>query len=85
MKASAHARCAAPPGHRADGEHRFRTLTPNRRSRSCVLVEIDGGVNDKTISQAAKFGVDVCVSGTGVFKASDAKEAIDNLKRLSEV
>ena len=35
VKASAHARCAAPPGHRADGEHRFRTLTPNRRSRSC--------------------------------------------------
>ena len=50
-----------------------------------MLVEIDGGVNEKTISQAAKFGVDVCVSGTGVFKASDAKEAIDNLKRLSEV
>ena len=50
-----------------------------------MLVEIDGGVNDKTISQAAKFGVDVCVSGPGVFKASDAKEAIDNLKRLSEV
>ena len=50
-----------------------------------MLVDIDGGVNDKTISQAAKFGVDVCVSGTGVFKASDAKEAIDNLKRLSEV
>ncbi len=50
-----------------------------------MLVEIDGGVNDKTISQAAKFDVDVCVSGTGVFKASDAKEAIDNLKRLSEV
>lgn len=50
-----------------------------------MLVEIDGGVNDKTISQAAKFSVDVCVSGTGVFKASDAKEAIDNLKRLSEV
>lgn len=48
-----------------------------------VLVEIDGGVNDKTISQAAEFGVDVCVSGTGVFKAPDAKEAIDNLKRLS--
>ena len=38
-----------------------------------MLVEIDGGVNDKTISQAAKFGVDVCVSVTGVFKSSDAK------------
>ena len=50
-----------------------------------MLVEIDGGVNDKTISQAAKLGVDVCVSGTGVSNASDAKEAIDNFKRLSEV
>lgn len=50
-----------------------------------ILVEIDGGVNDKTIAQAASFGVDVCVSGTGVFKAPDAGKAIAELKKLSEI
>ena len=49
-----------------------------------MLVEVDGGIGDKTIAQAAAVGVDVCVSGTGVFKAPDAKEAIANLKKLSD-
>lgn len=49
-----------------------------------MIVEVDGGISDKTIAQAAAVGVDVCVSGTGVFKASNAKEAIENLKKLSE-
>lgn len=48
-----------------------------------MLVEVDGGISDKTIAQAATVGVDVCVSGTGVFKVPDAKQAIDNLKTLS--
>lgn len=49
-----------------------------------ITVEIDGGVNEKTIGMAAKAGVDICVSGTGVFKAESAEEAINNLKRISD-
>ena len=49
-----------------------------------ILIEADGGINEKTIEQCAKAGIDICVSGTGVFKAEDAKVAIENLKELSK-
>jgi ribulose-phosphate 3-epimerase len=44
-----------------------------------MLVEVDGGISEDTIAQAAAAGVDVCVAGTAVFKAEDAKKAIDIL------
>lgn len=47
-----------------------------------ILLELDGGINENTIAKAAKAGGDICVSGTGVFKAPDAKQAIINLKEL---
>lgn len=43
-------------------------------------VEVDGGISDSTIAQAAKAGVDICVAGTAVFKAEDAVKAIQELK-----
>ncbi len=45
-----------------------------------VLVEVDGGISEKTVSAAAEVGVDICVSGTGVFKAKDTAEAIRLLR-----
>ena len=51
-----------------------------RRQSKELLVQIDGGVNLDTIGQAALAGVDVCVAGTGVFKAPDAAQAIRALK-----
>ncbi len=47
-----------------------------------TLVQVDGGIARDTIAIAAKAGVDVCVAGTAVFGAPDAKEAIDELKAL---
>ena len=49
-----------------------------------ILIEADGGINENTIMQCSGAGIDICVSGTGVFKADDAKAAIDNLKKLCE-
>lgn len=49
-----------------------------------IVIEADGGINDKTIAQCAKAGIDICVSGTGVFKADDAKQAIADLKAISD-
>ncbi|MEF2919782.1 MAG: ribulose-phosphate 3-epimerase [Acutalibacteraceae bacterium] len=49
-----------------------------------ILIEADGGINEKTIQQCASAGIDICVSGTGVFKADDPKKAIENLKALSD-
>ena len=47
-----------------------------------ILIEADGGINEDTIKQCSDAGIDICVSGTGVFKADDAEKAIGNLKNL---
>lgn len=55
-----------------------------KRRKLDLLVQVDGGIAKDTISTAAKSGVDICVAGTAVFKPSDAKQAIDELKALCE-
>ena len=45
-----------------------------------VLIEVDGGISEKTAPTASKAGVDVCVSGTGVFKAQDTAAAVAAIK-----
>ncbi len=47
-----------------------------------VLIEVDGGISDKTVVVAAAAGTDICVSGTGVFKASDPAAAIRFLQQF---
>lgn len=48
-----------------------------------LLIEVDGGINLKTIPVAAKYGVDICVAGTSVFKSANAGKAIEDLKKAS--
>lgn len=50
----------------------------NRINPNC-LIEIDGGVNNKNITELKEAGVDVCVAGSYVFKHDSYKEAIDSL------
>ena len=45
-----------------------------------VLIEADGGISAANVDKVANAGVDICVSGTGVFKAADAAEAIRELQ-----
>ena len=49
-----------------------------------TLIEVDGGIAKDTIAVAAGAGVDICVAGTAVFGAPDAKGAIEELKALCE-
>lgn len=49
-----------------------------------IIIEADGGINESTIADCAKAGIDISVSGTGVFKAPNAAEAIANLKAICE-
>ncbi len=44
------------------------------------LVQIDGGVNIKTVDKIAKAGVDVFVAGSAIFGGNDYKETIGGLK-----
>ncbi|MEI7715610.1 MAG: ribulose-phosphate 3-epimerase [Mycobacterium sp.] len=46
-----------------------------------ILVEIDGGINEDTIEQAADAGVDCFVAGSAVYSADDPAAAIQALRR----
>lgn len=43
-------------------------------------IEIDGGINTETIEIIKHYPVDICVSGTCVFKSKDMKSTINKLK-----
>ena len=45
-------------------------------------IEIDGGIDDKTIILAKNAGVEVCVAGSYIFKQKDRIETIKKLKSV---
>lgn len=51
-----------------------------KRQGTEILIEADGGINMSTASKASKAGIDIAVSGTGVFKADNPAEAIKALQ-----
>ncbi len=44
------------------------------------IIEVDGGISDKTIDLCKSSGVDMVVAGSYVFNHEDAKKAIESLK-----
>ena len=50
---------------------------------SKALVQIDGGVNDKTAPLLVEAGADVLVSGSYIFKAADPIKTIHELKNCT--
>ncbi len=64
-----------------------RTLEKIRVARRLIdsakyncVIEIDGGINDKTGKQCIEAGADILVAGNYVFKSSDIKAAIASLR-----
>ena len=47
-----------------------------------ILIEIDGGVNEKTIKNISDAGVDVFVAGSAIFKSQNYKETISKFREL---
>ena len=47
-----------------------------------TLIEIDGGVNTKTIAKISAAGADVFVAGSAIFSSSDYGETIAAFKRM---
>ncbi|MGZ3742197.1 MAG: ribulose-phosphate 3-epimerase, partial [Bdellovibrionota bacterium] len=60
-------KCEELVAMRAAGKHNF-------------LIEVDGGVNDKTAPELIKAGCDVLVAGSYIFGAKDYKQAISSLR-----
>lgn len=50
-------------------------------SGSSALIEIDGGINDRTVALVAEAGTDAVVAGSYVFGAEDPASAIKTLKQ----
>jgi ribulose-phosphate 3-epimerase len=46
-----------------------------------LFVEVDGGVDEQTISAAAEAGADVFVAGSAVYGAGDPARAVEALRR----
>lgn len=64
-----------------------RTLEKIRVARRLIdsakyncVIEIDGGVNDKTGKQCIESGADILVAGDYIFKSNDYKTAIASLR-----
>lgn len=47
-----------------------------------VIIEVDGGINEKTAKRVVDAGADVLVAGSAVMNAFDRKETIFKLKNL---
>ncbi|MDR1460917.1 MAG: ribulose-phosphate 3-epimerase [Campylobacteraceae bacterium] len=45
-----------------------------------VLIEVDGGVNDKNVRELKDAGVDIVVAGNYIFGSSSYKDAINSLR-----
>ncbi len=45
-----------------------------------ILIQVDGGVNAKTIAQISEAGADVFVAGSAVFNSDNYQQTITNLK-----
>jgi ribulose-phosphate 3-epimerase len=48
-----------------------------------LFLEIDGGIGEDTIGQAAEAGVDVFVAGSAVYEADDPAAAVERLRELA--
>jgi ribulose-phosphate 3-epimerase len=46
-----------------------------------IIIEIDGGVNDKNANQLFDAGADMLVAGSFVFNSNDPAQTISNLKK----
>ena len=55
----------------------------NARGLDCEI-EVDGGINEKTIAVAAAAGADVFVSGNALFSSANRKEAVEKFKAIAK-
>lgn len=63
---------------------RIRLLRQEIDRRSLgVEIAVDGGINEKNISEVVAAGADVIVAGTAIFGQKDRRKAIEELRRAS--
>ena len=68
--------------HSLDKVRNMRQMIDAHDSKA--LIEVDGGVNRKTIGPLSEAGVDVFVAGSAVFGAADPAAEVDALRARAE-
>ena len=64
---------------------KIKTLRAEIERRGLDIdIQVDGGINEKTVETAAAAGANVFVAGSAVFGADDAAKAISDLRSLAE-
>lgn len=63
-------------------EHDLSKIQGLREKYPGVKIEVDGGVNDETAPKILRAGADILIVGSYVWKASDNKKAIEDLKNI---
>ena len=69
----------AGKGGQSFNESAIKKIKYVRKLSPEILIEVDGGVNDKSASKCVKAGVDILVAGSYIYN-NDVYEAIQNLK-----
>ncbi|MGD9193590.1 MAG: ribulose-phosphate 3-epimerase [Desulfobacterales bacterium] len=65
----------------ANSLNKVRQIRDMIRGRNLkTMIEIDGGVNEKTIKEIADSGADVFVAGSAIFDSKDYKKTILNFR-----
>ncbi|MBW1849497.1 MAG: ribulose-phosphate 3-epimerase [Deltaproteobacteria bacterium] len=66
-----------------DRIQQLRTMINKNGTRA--LIQVDGGVNEKTIAEISQAGANVFVAGSAIFGSKNYKETIDSFRKLMEV
>ncbi len=70
----------------SNSERRVSEAVELRKSlQASFLIEVDGGINNKTIKQVLKAGCDVFVAGSSIFHNDNISAATAELKNLISV
>jgi ribulose-phosphate 3-epimerase len=59
----------------------LRKVKAIRELRPKLDIEVDGGINTKTIKQAVQAGANILVAGSAIFDQPDRQRAIEELRR----
>ena len=59
----------------------FKLKNMGKKLKHSFIIEVDGGVNDKTIARLASSGITCAVAGSYIFKSSDYSIPINLLKQ----
>lgn len=69
----------AGKGGQEFSEAALKKIKELKKHNDRILIEVDGGINDKTAPKAIKSGADIIVSGSYIYN-NDAYDAIQSLK-----